>query len=362
MSYNGKTGYVRSDYVSISVTKSTSSTTTATTTYSGVITGDGVRVRSGAGTGYSILGSYNTGAKLTVTGSKDGWYKVKYSGKTGYVSGDYMSITPATKYSTAKEGTTTGGVNLRMGPSSDNFTVIKKLSGGASLKITGINGSWYEVTAGGKYGYISKSYVKLTEAKTSESGYVAANEVRLRSGAGLNYSTLGYYDYGTKLTVKSKSGDWYCVAIDGVTGYMHSDYVKLGTAPKVSVSKEKTLGEKIADKALSYEGVPYVYGGASPSGFDCSGLMYYVYGQFGYSLSRGAGGQYLYNGKSVAKDSLKPGDLLFFYDSIGDIGHVGMYIGNGRFVHASSSKGKVVTADLFTEYYDGVYAGARRIV
>lgn len=373
VSYNGKTGYVRSDYMTISApaaktsTKSSSSSTsttttssTSTTTYTGVIKGDDVRMRKGAGTSYTILGTYSNGTKMTVTGSKDGWYKVKYDGKSGYVCGDYMRITPKTKYSTAKSGTVSSSVNLRMGPSSDKFSIICKQSSGTKVKVTGLYGSWYEVTVDGKYGYISKSYIKLTESKT-ESGVVTGDDVRLRSGPGTSYSTLGYYNAGTKLTVNGKSGDWYSVTINGVSGYMHSDYVKLDSTP-VTPEKEKTVGDKLVEKAKQYLGVPYVYGGASPNGFDCSGLMYYVYSQFGYTLKRGATGQYLNNGKSVSKSKLQTGDLLFFNDSTGSIGHVGMYVGNGQFIHASSSKGKVVIADLYTDYYDGVYAGARRIV
>ena len=358
VSYSGKTGYVRSDYMTISVPKAT--TTSSSATYTGVINGDEVRMRKGAGTSYAILGAYNNGTKMTVTGSKDGWYKVSYNGKSGYVCGEYMRITPKTKYSTAKSGTVSGSVNFRMGPSSSDFSVICKQSSGTKVRITGLYGSWYEVTVDGKYGYISKSYIKL-DKNGSQSGVVTGDEVRMRSGPGTSYSVLGYYNSGTKLTVNGKSGDWYSVTINGVSGYMHSDYVKLDSSP-VTPEKEKTIGERIADRAKQYLDVPYVYGGASPNGFDCSGLMYYVYGQFDYTLKRGATGQYLNNGKSVSKSKLKPGDLLFFYDSAGDIGHVGMYVGDGQFIHASSSKGKVVIADLYTDYYDGVYAGARRIV
>jgi cell wall-associated NlpC family hydrolase len=107
--------------------------------------------------------------------------------------------------------------------------------------------------------------------------------------------------------------------------------------------------------ALQYLGVPYVWGGASPSGFDCSGLTMYAYAKVGVYLPHNAAMQYGM-GTPVARSQLAPGDLVFF----NGLSHVGMYIGGGRFVHAPHT-GDVVKISSLSEYwYAATYVGARR--
>jgi len=117
------------------------------------------------------------------------------------------------------------------------------------------------------------------------------------------------------------------------------------------------LGDKIVRYAKQFLGVPYVYGGSSPrSGFDCSGLVRYVYRHFGISLAHSSYAQFQ-TGRRIARDGLKPGDLVFFHGE----GHVGIYIGAGRFIHAAHSGTRVAIASL-GGWYSGDYDGARRIV
>lgn len=142
---------------------------------------------------------------------------------------------------------------------------------------------------------------------------------------------------------------------------MSADYIKL-KSDKTDGGSGTELGRQIVATAKQYLGVPYVYGGASPKGFDCSGLVYYVYGQYGYKLQRGAGSQYRTDGTPVDKSDLQPGDLVFFSDNVDPIGHVGMYIGDGQFIHASTGKGQVIITDLDSYYYAEHYTGARRII
>jgi cell wall-associated NlpC family hydrolase len=104
-------------------------------------------------------------------------------------------------------------------------------------------------------------------------------------------------------------------------------------------------GQEVADFAVQFVGYNYVYGGKSPeTGFDCSGFVYYVYQQFGYELNRTAANQAT-NGTHVDADSLEPGDVLCFYKG-SYIGHCGIYIGNGNYVHAQSSDTGVVISPL----------------
>ncbi len=113
--------------------------------------------------------------------------------------------------------------------------------------------------------------------------------------------------------------------------------------------------------AFSFRGTPYVYGASRPGAFDCSGFTSYVFSQFGYSLDRTSRGQ-VNNGRSVSRSELKPGDLVFSSDNVDPIGHVGMYIGDGQFIHASTGKGQVIITDLDSYYYAEHYTGARRII
>ena len=107
--------------------------------------------------------------------------------------------------------------------------------------------------------------------------------------------------------------------------------------------------------AEQYLGVPYVWGGASPSGFDCSGLTMYVYAQVGVSLPHNAAAQYGYGSPSRAAAS-QPGDLVFF----DGLGHVGLYIGGNEFIHAPHT-GDVVKISSLTGWYAATYVGARRL-
>ena len=113
---------------------------------------------------------------------------------------------------------------------------------------------------------------------------------------------------------------------------------------------------KVVRYAKKFVGVRYVYGGSTPrSGFDCSGFVRYVYQHFGISLPHSSWGD-MVRGKRVARNHLLPGDVLFFDGG----GHVGIYVGNGRFIHAPHS-GTVVRIETLAGWYSGVYDGARRL-
>lgn len=116
----------------------------------------------------------------------------------------------------------------------------------------------------------------------------------------------------------------------------------------------------ILTNAESYEGVPYVFGGTTPSGFDCSGYVRYVFAKSGISLPRMADEQYNV-GTTVAKRNLQPGDLVFFQTYEPGVSHSGIYIGGGKFISATSSRG-VAIADLNDDYWGARYIGAKRVL
>ena len=120
------------------------------------------------------------------------------------------------------------------------------------------------------------------------------------------------------------------------------------------------LGMDVAKTAHRYIGVPYVYGGRSPKGFDCSGLVWYVYRQHGIELPASSAKQFRVGAK-VDFDDLVPGDLVFF-KSRSRVDHVGLYVGGGKMIHATGRGRKVVRVSLRDKYYRQHYAGARRLL
>lgn len=120
------------------------------------------------------------------------------------------------------------------------------------------------------------------------------------------------------------------------------------------------IARRIISSAMDYMGVPYVFGGTSPYGFDCSGYVQYVFAHAGISLPRTADVQYE-EGTPVSTAELVPGDLVFFTTYTYGASHVGIYVGDGNFIHASSSRG-VTISSLSEAYYSSRYIGARRIL
>ena len=118
-------------------------------------------------------------------------------------------------------------------------------------------------------------------------------------------------------------------------------------------------GKEIVAMAKSFIGVPYVFGGTTPSGFDCSGFLQYVFKQYGISIPRLADEQYLL-GKSVKTSQLSPGDLVFFSTYLPGASHCGIYVGDGKFLHTSSSKGVRIDS-LDNEYWKPKFLGGKKI-
>lgn len=132
-----------------------------------------------------------------------------------------------------------------------------------------------------------------------------------------------------------------------------------GEAGVASTPAQSALGERVVKLVQQQIGAPYVYGGDTPRGFDCSGLVEFVYGQTGVRLPRTAEGQFNATPR-VTLATLRPGDILFFRSDSGNLMHVGVYIGSHWFVHAPDSGKAVETARLDSAYWKGHYLGAGR--
>ncbi len=189
-------------------------------------------------------------------------------------------------------------------------------------------------------------------------GVVTASVLNVRSQPNTSCAVVGQYYNGTALDITGVEGNWYKISFNGSAAYVSKDYVSLGGTASRS-DDGRTKGQRVVDIAKQYIGAPYVYGGMSPSGFDCSGLVKYCYGQMGISLNRTAASQTAH-GTWVAKENLVPGDLVFF--SIGGyISHVGIYAGGGMMVHSPSPGKSVELITINSGYYANHYSSGRRI-
>ena len=187
-------------------------------------------------------------------------------------------------------------------------------------------------------------------------GTVTASSLNVRTAP---WSTVvGRLEYGTPVEVLGSENGWYQIRFGEGIGYVFSDYV-LHTEEAPAEETEAVISEEVAPSAgeniLAYAknfiGVPYRYGGSSPSGFDCSGFVKFVYSYFGVNLPRTSYSQ-MQSGYAVSLDSLMPGDLLFFRGG----GHVGIYAGNNTYIHAPQT-GRTVSIDPL----DRTVIAARRI-
>ena len=299
--YNGVTGYVHGDYVTKGTTDNS---TTGTTKY--VSASVGLNVRSGAGTSYSKLGKLEYKEKVTVLSTSNGWSKINYNGKTGYVDSSYLKSTV---------------------PGSTNDNTNNETTG-------------------------TTKYVNTTSG------------LNVRSGAGTSYSKLGKLEYKEKVTVLSTSNGWSKINYNGKTGYVDSSYLQ-STVPGSNGNNANNNNNTVSTKAnevIAYAktllGKPYVWGAQGPNSFDCSGFTYYVFkNKAGIVLPRTSSAQSKY-GTYVSKSNLKAGDLVFFDTNganDGNVSHVGMYIGNGQMIHASYGQKKIVIANFNDSYYQKAY-------
>lgn len=306
-----------------------------------------IEAKSHAGTGYVILttgvlsvkgtpseeapeiDALEKNVEIEILESTEEWYKIRYAeGKTGYVSRSKITEDKeeaelaAKYYDNYRYGTivTNGGtIRVRKGPSTSS-SILGELENGSTVILYWNEGDFAKVCYGTNYedGYIIASAIELQDTwmpkteLTSKKQEVAARlarekaerEEKERRAAALAAASQ-------RATTSSKEAK-------GVT------YTDSG--------KSTSTGLAIVNTAKKYLGVKYVYGGTTPSGFDCSGLVKYVFNKNGISVSRTSASQAL-QGKKVSTSDLQPGDLLFFAKN-GRVHHVGIYAGGGQMIHA----------------------------
>ena len=256
-----------------------------------------------------------------------------------------------------------GGSTLRMrAESNTGSTILKSLDHGTQVEVlTAVENGWYQIAHEGTTGYVSGDYLTVDAAEAAALPVeelptyvrITTSALNVRSGPGTEYEKVGQLGMGTVAEAVATLDGWYQLE----SGYISAEY-----AQEIDPS-QMGQGQAIADFALQFVGYPYVYGGSSPSGFDCSGFTSYVYKQFGYSINRTASTQ-LDNGYAVSMSELQPGDLVMFKKGSTSkrATHVGLYIGNNQFVHASTSSVGVIISSMSEAYYTTGFVGGRRLV
>lgn len=256
-------------------------------------------------------------------------------------------------------GCTTGSsLRLRAEPST-SASVVTTLDKSVAVAILddSVDG-WYKIAYNGSTGYVSADYLNVDQDNVFTTyGRVNSDGVNVRSDASTDSSVLATIEEDAIVTVNGLVDGWYDVTCEyGTEGHIRSDFLDL--------TESSSSNSDIAATAKQYLGTGYVYGGASPRGFDCSGFTMYVYSQHGYSLPHSATSQWQsgLGARVYSISELQPGDLVFFNDPSRNAGkacsHAGIYTGDGQFIHSSSSRsGGVIVSSLTSGYYNTYFVG-----
>lgn len=262
-------------------------------------------------------------------------------------------------------------LRLRQSASTDSTILATASKGDSVIILENAGNNWYKVDYKSVQGYMSGEYLTVATTADAAIGYgkvsAGGSTLNMRSGAGTSYGVVSSLPDGTIVEIVGINNGWYKIQYGGKTGYVSSDYMvtvkdSVGSRSTAEAASSSDIGDQIVAYAKQFLGVPYVYGGNGPNCFDCSGFTKYVYAHFGVTLNRTATDQ-LANGTSVSKSQLQPGDLVFFRaNTTKPVSHVGIYIGNGQFIHASTNTYSVQIDRLDTGYYAGVYVYGRHIL
>ncbi len=269
-------------------------------------------------------------------------------------------------------------IHLRGAPSADSSSLGLVLKG-CKLKVTGKAGLWWRVEdpTSGQTAYVagwlsSREPVApdppVVVAAATGTGapigicYAAAAQLDIRAGASKSAERIAVAPSGTRMDILAQHGHWLQVRFsNGTTGWVGRGRVRI---PEEEQPAPATGGGStgVVETAMSYLGAPYVFGGTSRDGVDCSGLVYAVYREHGIGLPRDSASMYGV-GSSVGRGNLRPGDLVFFKNTYkAGISHVGIYVGSNQFVHSANSGRGVVVSSLGEDYYASRYVGASRVM
>ncbi len=407
--HGGQDGWIHSSLVKFEqgAGAGTTGSGASSATAKGYVNGDTVHLRAGPSLNERIKARVVRGQVLYITERQGDWCHVRvHGGEEGWIHASLVKLEggestaggAASAHVPSSTATTSGTsmqpipawiaedvVNVRYGPGTDH-DIKFRLSAGTAVEVLELSGHWCKIRDGeGNVGWVAgwvMNFKGPDEAPTVREGdeeiavrtaWVARPEVNIRSGPGTSYDEIAEAVLGTEVIILDRDGDWYRVALDnGTTGYMASwlldtraqrrarqaQSVPTGSA---ATSAPSSFGRAVVQTAMRYLGYSYRRGTAGPNTFDCSGFVHFVLGKHGVNVSRSSRTQFR-EGTPVSRENLQIGDVVFFKNTYrSGISHVGIYIGNGQFIHASNSRGGVKISDLDSAYYAPRWAGARRM-
>lgn len=409
INHNGQTGYVSGQFVSgvsanTGATNDTNQQTVQPASGNYTVNVSSLRVRTGPSTSHTTIASITKGQVVQVVGEVQDWFKINYAGQAAYISKDY--VTKGGSNENGSQGNNqnnnvtvqTGGtyvvnatsLRVRTGPAAYH-SVIGGVLNGTTLNVVGSDGSWFKVNYQGKTGFVSSEFVKFVKGGTATPEqpkqpekpnqgaigdyYINASALNVRSGEGTNYRIIGALSQGQKVQVISENSGWSKINYNGQNGYIGTRFLSKtpvgGAVDKPNNNNNQNnnnqnnnnnnnTGNNSGDTssllayAKSMQGVPYVWGGTSANGVDCSGYIYHVFKKFGHNISRQSVAGYW---SSLPKTSSpQPGDLIYFQNTYkAGPSHMGIYLGGGSFIQ-SGDKG-VAIASLSNSYWKSHFLG-----
>lgn len=302
--------------------------------------------------------------------------------RTAAASALVLTLATGTAFAALGTATVTQGPLRMRAEASTESEILLKASEGASVEVLEDAGNgWYQVSYKGATGYMSAEYLSMvptlraldaeavpaSEAPADAGGeevcalVTVSSTLNVRSGPGTGYDKVGSLGSGEIVTVLSQEDEWSQVSSGSVTGYVSNEYLTFGSREELA-AMASAAGARIVEIAKQYLGVPYRYGGASPSGFDCSGFVYWVFAKHGVTVPRDSVRQSR-AGQEVAKADLMPGDIIIFRIANTPNGrHSAIYIGDGSFIHSPSAGSRVRVERLDADYWKRHYLTARRVL
>lgn len=337
----------------------------------GQATTTGVNIRAGASLETEVLGQINKGTEYDVVERKGDWYEIEYNGGVAYVFSDYFELIDA-------NGEVNGSnVNVRSAATT-SASSLGKVNAGEKIEVTGQTRDWYQVSYNGTTAYISKDFVvgenlgnvawvdEYSDDLSNVYGVVnASSGLKFRREASMISVVQEVLPYGTEVDVDRIGEEWVHIIVDdGRVGYVSVEYLDIVVGDRASDLVVSSNSNAVVAYAEQFLGTPYVWGGTNlNSGVDCSGFVYSVYKNFGVSLNRSSYDM-VKNGVEVPYGQLAAGDLVFFNaGGSSGISHVGMYMGDGNYIHSTDSGPNAVTiTSLSSPYSAKTYVTARRVM
>ena len=215
--------------------------------------GISLNVRKSASTSSSVLGSLSNGSKVTIVETVNGWYKIKYGSGYGYISSSYVSLSGVSSISSVGYVKTNGAaLNVRRNASTSS-SVLGSLSNGAQVEIVETLSGWYKIKYGSNYGYVSSSYISMTQGNTNtttQTAYIktSGSSLNVRESASTNSSILGSLSNGTQVEIVETLNGWYKIKYGSGYGYVSSSYVSMtqgNTSTTTQTAYIKTSGSSL---------------------------------------------------------------------------------------------------------------------